>query len=142
MKALILFCWALFFPLCWAQCTLELPEPVLFDALNKAGLVEYDPLWFTLLDLTYLCYARSPVDKARFDQVRVSVQYTYVTMVPRSAQATFVCVDFEWTLAPYSSSVTHHKHFTKDMTREGCQDCLDYSMFAQPTFCRCECTCT
>ena len=141
MKTQFLFYWALLLlPLCSAQCTLYLPESVLFDALNTAGLiVDSDPFMFTLLDLTYLCYARSPINKERFDQVRVSLLYTYDTVEPQSAQATFVCFGTWWRLAPVSS-VTQHKHFIWDMTREGCQDCLDHSIFANPTFCRCECT--
>lgn len=140
MKTQILFCCALLFPLCSAQCTLYLPESVLFDALNTAGLImDGDPFTFTLLDLTYLCFARSPIDSERFDQVRISLLYTYNTVVPQSAQATFVCTGIWWRLAS-TSSVTQDKHFIWDMTREGCQDCLDHSVFAKPTFCRRECT--
>ena len=140
MKTQILFYWTLLlFPPCSAQCTLYLPESVLLNALNTAGLiVDSDPSMFTLLDLTYLCYARSPIDKAIFDQVRVSLLYTYDTVEPQSAQATFVCFGIWWSLASISS-VTQYKHFAQNMTREGCQDCLDDSIFASPTFCRCEC---
>lgn len=137
MKSTVLFSWALLH-LCLAHCPLHLPEPVLFDALNTAGLVGDDPFVFTLLDLTYLCYARSLVDVMRFDQVRVSVLYTYGADVPQSAQATFECIGITWRPAPVSY-VTQHKHIFQDLTREGCQDCLDQSKFAKPTYCRCEC---
>ena len=138
MKTTVLLSWALLLRFCAAQCHLHVPKRVLFDALHTAGLVGEDPFLFTLLDLTHLCYTRSPFDITRFDQVRVSILYTYGTDVLQSAQATFVCIGIVWRVA-LVSSVSQHEHFKHNMTREGCRDCLDQSTFAQPTFCRCEC---
>ena len=109
------------------------------NALNSAGLIpEADPSKFTLQGLTYLCFVRSATDNTRFDQVRVSMLYTYDTATDQSAQATFSrCLfsEFRFDMADVGS-VTEDPHYTANMTREDCQDCLDTDPLASPTFCR------
>ena len=108
------------------------------SALNSAGLIpEADPSKFTLQGLTYLCFVRSTTDNTRFDQVRVSMLYTYDTATDQSAQATFsrCLTTFRYDMADVGA-VTQDTHYTTNMTREDCQDCLDSSTFARPTFCR------
>ena len=91
MKTPIPFCLVfLLFPLCHAQCDLNVPNTQLFNALNNAGLVpDADQTKFTLQDLTYLCFVRSSTDNTTFDEVRVSFLYTYDGSMDQSAQATF-----------------------------------------------------
>ena len=142
MKTRSPFCLTLLFlllPLCYAQCPLDVPDGQIVSALNSAGLIpEADPSKFTLQDLTYLCFVRSTTDNTRFDQVRVSMLYTYDTATGQSAQVTFsVCLlsVFRFNMADVGA-VTQDTHNTTNMTREDCQDCLDNSTFARPTFCR------
>ena len=142
MKTPISFCLALLlFPLCHAQCDLNVPETQLVSALNQAGLIaEADQSNFNLHDLTYLCFVRSSSDNTTFAQVRVSMLYTYDTATDQTAQATFsLCLSgtFRFTSANVDF-VTQDPHLTENMTREGCQDCLDNSTFASPTYCRCK----
>ena len=139
MKTTIPFCLVLLlFPDCYAQCDLNLPDTQLLSALSGAGLVSMpDPSKFTLQDLTYLCVIRSSI-VTRFDQVRVSILYTFDSATVRSAQATFtLCLSgsFRFTSAN-TYTVTQDPHLTGNVTREDCQDCLDNSTFARPTFCR------
>ena len=139
MKTPISFCLALLlFPLCHAQCDLNVPETQLVAALNQAGLIaETDQSNFNLQDLTYLCFVRSSSDNTTFAQVRVSMLYTYDAAMDLSAQATFsLCLSSFVFVAADVGSVTQDPHLTENMTREGCQDCLDNSTFASPTFCR------
>ena len=139
MKISISFCLALlYFPLCHAQCDLNVPNRQLVSALSQAGLIaEADQSKFTLQDVTYLCFVRSSSDNTKFDQVRVSMLYTYDTATNQSAQATFsLCLGSFVFVAEDVDSVTQDPHLTEDLTREGCQDCLDSSTFARPTFCR------
>ena len=140
MKTPITFCLAfLLFPLCHAQCNLNVPEIQMVSALNQAGFIsEADQSNFNLQDLTYLCFARSSSDNTTFAQVRVSMLYTYDAATNLSAQATFsLCLDGMFRFTGVNvDSVTQDPHLTEDMTREGCQDCLDNSTFASPTFCR------
>ena len=140
MKTPLSFCLVLLlFPLCHAQCDLNVPNTELFNALNNAGLVpEADQTKFTLQDLTYLCFVRSSTDNTAFDEVRVSFLYTYDGTMDQSAQATFtLCLISTFT---YRSAdvdlVTQDSHLTENMTREDCQDCRDSSTFASPTYCR------
>ena len=144
MDTPISFCLVLLlFPLCHAQCDLNVPNTQLFSALNNAGLVpEADPTKFTLQDLTYLCFVRSSSDNTTFDEVRVSFLYTYDGTMNQSAQATFICLSdtFTYTMANVDF-VTQDLHLTQNMTREDCQDCRDNSTFASPTFCRCKSYC-
>ena len=139
MKISISFCLTLLFPLCHAQCDLDVPETQLVAALNQAGYIsEADQSKFNLQDLTYLCFVRSSSDNTKFDQVRVSMLYTYDAATDLSAQATFsLCLGgmFRFTSANVDF-VTQDPHLTENMTREGCQDCRDSSTFATPTFCR------
>ena len=140
MKTLISFSLAVFlFPLCHAQCDLIVPDQQLVNALSEARLIsEVDPTNFNLQDLTPLCFVRSSTDNTRFDQVRVSILYTYDSDTVRSAQATFsLCLSGSFTFTSANTyTVTQDPHLTEDMTREDCQDCLDNSTFARPTFCR------
>ena len=143
MQTLVFLCFALLsFPLCRAQCDLNVPNTELFSALNNAGLVpEADQTKFTLQDLTYLCFVRSSTDNTTFKEVRVSFLYTYDGSMNQSAQATFsLCLfgTFSFNMA-VADLVTQDLHLTENMTREDCQDCQDSSTFARPTFCRCEC---
>ena len=134
---------ALKFPLCRAQCSLDVPSSSLIDALFHAGFIpEADLSNFTLQDLTYLCFVRSASDNTTFDQVRVSLLYTYDTATNQSAQVTFsICLsEFNFSMSDVDS-VTQDAHFTQNMTREDCQGCLDNSTFASPTYCRCELPC-
>ena len=139
MKTPLSFCLVLLlYPLCYAQCDLNVPNTELFNALNNAGLVpEADQNKFTLQDLTYLCFVRSSTDNTAFDEVRVSFLYTYDGTMDQSAQATFTfCLDnFRFTMAN-ADFVTQDPHLTENMTREDCQDCQDSSTFASPTYCR------
>ena len=141
MKTPISFCVALLLllPLCRAQCGLNIADLQLVNALSGAGLIsEADPSKFALQDLTYICFVRSSTDNTRFDQVRISMQYTYDSATVRSAQATFtLCLSdtFRYTSAN-TYTVTQDQHLTENTTREDCQDCLDNSTFARPTFCR------
>ena len=139
MKILILVCLTVFhLPLCHAQCGLNVPDFQLVNALSGAGLIsEANPSGFTLLDLTYICFVRSSTDNARFDQVRISMMYSYDSATVRSAQATFLCLSssIRFTSANIYT-VTQDPHLTENTTREDCQDCLDNSTFARPTFCR------
>ena len=141
MKTLVNLCLALLsFPVCHAQCDLNVPDIELFDALNGAGYIsEPDDTKFILQDLTYLCFVRSSSDNTSFDEVRVSFLYTYDGTMNQSAQATFICLfgTFRYTMAN-ADFVTQDLHLTENMTREDCQDCRDSSTFASPTFCRCE----
>ena len=140
MKTPISFCLALlFFPLCHAQCDLNVPETQLVAALTQADLIaETAQSNFNLQDLTYLCFVRSSSDNTKFDQVRVSMLYTYDAVTDQSAQATFsLCLSGTFRFNGVNvDSVTQGPHLTENMTREGCQDCLDNSTFASPTFCR------
>ena len=139
MKTRISFCLVLLFPVCHAQCDLNLPDSHLVNALNEADLLsESDPTKFTLQDLTYLCVIRSSVNNTRFDQVRVSILYTFDSATVRSAQATFtLCLSGSFRFSSANTyTVTQDPHLTENMTREDCQDCLDNSTFARPTFCR------
>ena len=145
MNTPISFCLVLLlFPLCHAQCDLNVPNTQLFNALNNAMLVpEADPSKFTLQDLTYLCFVRSSSDNTKFDEARVSFLYTYDGTMNQSAQATFTncLIDmFRFTMADVDF-VTQDPHLTENMTREDCQDCRDSSTFARPTFCRCKSCC-
>ena len=140
MEARCFFCFALFLLLsiCHAQCPLNVSDSELFAAITQAGKIrESDFSKFVLQDLTHLCYVRSTTNNATFSQLRVSMLYTYNEVRDKSAQATFsVCISmFRFSKADISS-VTEDAHFTANMTREGCQDCLDNSTFARPTFCR------
>ena len=142
MKTPISLCLALLLsPVCHAQCNLNVLETQLVSALNLADLIsESDVADFTLQNLTYLCFVRSSRNSTLFDQVRVSMLYTYDTATDQSAQATFsLCISgmFRFTGADVGS-VTQDPHLTENMTREGCQDCLDNSTFASPTYCRCK----
>ena len=142
MKTLVNLCLALLsFPVCHAQCDLNVPNTELFNALNNAGLVpESDPSKFTLQGLTYLCFVRSSSDNTSFDEVRVSFLYTYDGTMNQSAQATFtLCLGTFRYIMANADFVTQDLHLTENMTREDCQDCRDSSTFARPTFCRCEC---
>ena len=132
------FCLTLLFPLCHAQCDLNVPETQLVAALNQAGLIaETAQSNFNLQDLTYLCFVRSSSDNTTFAQVRVSMLYTYDAATDQSAQATFsLCIGTFRFNGANVGSVTQDPHLTENMTREGCQDCLDSSTFASPTFCR------
>ena len=129
----------LLFPLCHAQCDLNVPDQQLVNALNEADLIsETDPTKFTLQDLTVICFVPSSNDSTGFDQVRVSMQYSYDSATVRSAQATFtLCLSdtFRFT-SENTYTVTQDPHLTENTTREDCQDCLDNSTFARPTFCR------
>ena len=141
MKACILSCWALLLclPLCHAQCVLTVPNSELLTALSQAGLIpETDPSKFTLQDTTNLCFVRSTSDPTRYDQVRVSILYTYDTATDQSAQATFtVCLSGTLRFSGADvGAVTQDTHITQDMTREDCQDCLDSNVFARPSYCR------
>ena len=140
MKILILVCLAVFlFPLCHAQCDLNVPDQQLVNTLSEADLIsEADVTKFNLQDLTPLCFVRSSTDNTTFDQVRVSILYTYDSATVRSAQATFtLCLSdtFRFT-SENTYTVTQDPHLTENTTREDCQDCLDNSTFARPTFCR------
>ena len=129
----------LLFPLCHAQCALNVPDQQLVNALNEVDLIsETDPTKFTLQDLTYICFIRSSTDNTRFDQVRISMLYTYYSATVRSAQATFsLCLSGSFRFTSENTyTVTQDPHLTENMTREDCQDCLDNSTFARPTFCR------
>lgn len=143
MKACVLFCCALLLclSLCHAQCDLNVPDSELVVALNQAGLIpESDPSKFTLQDTTNLCFVSSTSDPTRYDQIRVSILYTYDTVADQPAQATFsVCLGTFRFAGANVNSVTQDTHITVDMTREGCQDCLDSSTFAYPTYCRRKC---
>ena len=137
-KTLIFFCLVLLFPLCHAQCDLNIPDSELFSALTQTGLIlEADPTKFTLQDLAYFCFVRSSTDNLKFDQVRVSMLYTYDRATDQSAQATFtLCFrTFRFTSAN-TYTVTQYQHLTENTTREDCQNCLDSSTYARPTFCR------
>ena len=139
MKTRIPFCLVLLFPVCHAQCGLNVPDQQLLNALNEAGLIsESDPSKFTLQDLTYLCFVRSSTDNTRFDQVRVSMLYTFDSATVRSAQVTFsLCLSDSFRFTSGNTyTVTQDPHLSKNVTREDCQDCLDNSTFARPTFCR------
>ena len=140
MKTLISFFLAVFlFPLCHAQCDLNVPDQQLVNALSEAGLIsgEVDPSNLILQDLTPLCFVRSSTDNTRFDQVRVSILYTYESATDQSAQATFICLGNTFRFSSENTNtVTQDPHLTENMTREDCQDCLDNSTFARPTFCR------
>ena len=138
-SAVYLLLW-LNLPSCLAQCTLEVTDTQLFSALTQAGIVrEADITKFFLQDLTYLCFVRSATDETRFDQVRVSFFYTFDTTTNQSAQATFsVCLATFRFSGANVDSVTQYTHITANATREDCQDCVDSSTFASPTFCRCE----
>ena len=143
MQTLVFLCFALLsFPLCYAQCGLNVSNTELLRALNNAGLVsEANPTKFTLQDLTYLCFVRSSTDNTTFKEVRVSFLYTYDGSMNQSAQATLsLCLfgTFSFNMA-VADLVTQDLHLTENMTREDCQDCQDSSTFARPTFCRCEC---
>ena len=64
--------------------------------------------------------------------------YTYDTATDQSAQATFsVCLfsEFRFNMADVGA-VTQDTHYTANITREDCQDCLDTDPLASPTFCR------
>ena len=137
MKATISFCLALLlFPLCHAQCNLNVPDSVLFSALKLAGhLTGADQSKFVLQDLTYLCFVRSSQNNALFDQVRVSILYTYETETDKSAHFTFAC--HNGTFGPYGH-FGDYPHVSVNMTREGCQDCTDESASTYPTLCRCK----
>ena len=139
MKTRIPFCLVFLFPVCHAQCDLNLPDSQLVIVLNEAGFIsESDPSKYTLQDLTYLCFVRSSTDNTRFDQVRVSMLYTFDSATDQSAQATFsLCLagTFRFT-SGNTYTVTQDPHLTENTTREDCQDCLDNSTFARPTFCR------
>ena len=139
MKTRIPFCLVLLFPFCHAQCDLNVPDQQLVNALSAADVIsEGDPTRFTLQDLTYLCVIRSSTDNTRFDQVRVSLLYSYDGDTNQSAQATFsLCLSgsFKFT-SSNTYTVTQSPHLTENMTREDCQDCLDNNTFACPTFCR------
>ena len=140
MKTLIFFCLAVFLlPLCHAQCGLNVPDQHLVNALSEAGLIsETDPTKFNLQDLTYICFVRSSTDNTRFDQVRISMRYSYDSATVRSAQATFsLCLSGSFRFTSENTyTVTQDPHLTENMTREDCQDCLDNSTFARPTFCK------
>ena len=140
MKILILVCLAVFlFHLCHAQCDLNVSDQQLVNALSEADLIsEIDPTKFNLQDLTPLCFVRSSTDNTRFDQVRVSILYTYDSATVLSAQATFtLCLSGSFRFkSAYTYTVTQDPHLTENVTREDCKDCLDNSTFARPTFCR------
>ena len=142
MEARSSFCFIilLLLPLCHAQCTLNVPVTQLVTALDLAGLIpDPDPEAFTLQDLTNLCFVRSSIDNSTFVQVRVSILYTFLRTTDQSAQITFsVCSGtFRFSFLDVNL-VTQDRHYTTDMTREGCQNCQDRSTFARPTFCRCK----
>ena len=127
----------LLLPLCYAQCPLEISNTELLSALQLTGFIrEANETMFSRQDITYLCFVRSTTDNTRFDQVRVSMLYTYDSAMNQSAQATFsVCLNtFQFTVADVDF-VTNDTHYTSNMTREDCQDCQDNSPFARPTFC-------
>ena len=140
MKILILVCLAVFlFHLCRAQCSLNIADLQLVNTLNDAGLIsEANPADFTLKDLTYICFVRSSTDNARFNQTRISMRYSYDSATVRSAQATFtLCLSgsFRFTSAN-TYTVSQDPHLTENVTREDCQNCLDNSTHARPTFCK------
>ena len=139
MKTRIPFCLVLLFPVCHAQCDPNPPDLQLINALTEAGLIlGADPSKFTLQDLTYICFVRSSTDNTKFSEVRVSMLYTYDSATVRSAQATFsLCLSGSFRFTSTNTyTVTQDPHLTENMTREDCQDCLDNSTFARPTFCR------
>ena len=144
MNTPISFCLVfLLYPLCHAQCYLNVPNTELFNTLNNAGLVpEPDQTKFTLQDLTYLCFVRSSSDNTKFDEVRVSFLYTYDGSMNQSAQATFtLCLSTFIYRSADVDFVTQDPHLNENMTREDCHDCRDNSTFASPTFCRCKSCC-
>ena len=137
MKTAIFLCLValLHFPVCRAQCEPDISNTQLFRALSAVDVIsEPDPRKFTLQNLTYLCFVRSPSDNTRFSQMRVSFLYTYESATDQSAQATFsFCLSDTFRSINH---VTQDPHLTDNMTREDCQDCEDNSTFARPTFCR------
>ena len=142
MEARCPFCFAPFLLLsvCHAQCPLNVPDSQLFAAITQAGIIrESDSSKFVLQDLTRLCYIRSTTNNETFSQLRVLMLYTYNKVRDKLAQATFsVCIK-SFTFSKVDiSSVTEDAHFTANMMREGCHDCLDGSTFTRPTFCRCK----
>ena len=137
LLTLFLLLFELSFPFCYAQCTLDVPDSQLLSALNLAGILrETDQSKFSVQDRTYLCFVRSTTNSKRYDQVRISVLYSYDTATNQSAQVTFsVCLfnAFRFSEADVTS-VKEGKHFTENMTREGCQNCQDSK--TSPTYCK------